>query len=539
MVRRLKIGFRLYAGFGIILVLVFGIEWHVLSRMNEVSETTKDLYEHPFTVNNAVLECALFVREIDDRLGALVRSRNPAIVDGEERAVAELDSRIMTRLSVTTDRFLGEIGAVDATVEIAMQWRETRTTLFGLLRQGQQQRAERLYAEVSVPHADKAAVALDKMHAVSLQRAAGFAESAAGIVESTKNELRILAAVALLAGGLIAAIIAVSIVAPLARVMKTSEEVRSGNLGVELPTDRSNDEIGRLVRSFSSMVKALREQSKRMLEGVNLLASASGQISTTAVQLASSASETASAVNETTVTVEEVKKTAQISMERARDVAGSAQKTMAVAKGGEATVDATYGGMLRIREQMEQIAKSIMNLSEQTRTIGEIIASVDDIAEQSNLLAVNAAIEAAKAGEYGRGFGVVAREVRNLAEGSRQATRTVRTILGDVQKATGTAVMAMEQGSKAVEAGMERSTEVREALRRLSQGITESTQMAIQITSANQQQYEGVDQVTQAMESIKDASRQNVEAARQLEGAARNLDGLSRQLQESMGKYRL
>src|SRR4030067_173625 len=109
--------------------------------------------------------------------------------------------------------------------------------------------------------------------------------------------------------------------------------------------------------------------------------------------------------------------------------------------------------MHRIQEQMESIAQSIVRLSEQGQAIGEIIATVNDLAEQSNMLAVNAAIEAAKAGEQGKGFAVVAQEVKSLAEQSKQATAQVRTILGDIQKATSGAVMATEQGSKAGETG--------------------------------------------------------------------------------------
>ncbi len=113
--------------------------------------------------------------------------------------------------------------------------------------------------------------------------------------------------------------------------------------------------------------------------------------------------------------------------------------------------------MKRIQTHMDSIAASIVRLSDQSQAIGEIIASVNDLAEQSNLLAVNAAIEAAKAGEQGKGFAVVAQEVRSLAEQSKQATAQVRNILGDIQKATSAAVMATEQGSKAVEAGVKQS----------------------------------------------------------------------------------
>jgi methyl-accepting chemotaxis protein len=110
--------------------------------------------------------------------------------------------------------------------------------------------------------------------------------------------------------------------------------------------------------------------------------------------------------------------------------------------------------MKHIHDQMESVAASILHLSEQSQAIGEIIATVTDLAERSNLLAVNAAIEAAKADEQGKGFAVVAQEVKSLAEQSKQATAQVRTILNDIQTAMSAAVMATEQGSKAVDAGV-------------------------------------------------------------------------------------
>src|SRR5438128_3440680 len=113
--------------------------------------------------------------------------------------------------------------------------------------------------------------------------------------------------------------------------------------------------------------------------------------------------------------------------------------------------------MARSREQMNSIAQIMVRLSEQNQAIGQIIATVDDLAQQSNLLAVNASIEAAKAGEEGKGFSVVAQEVKSLAEQSRQATTQVRAILSDIQKATSAAVMATEQGGKVVEAGVAQS----------------------------------------------------------------------------------
>jgi methyl-accepting chemotaxis protein len=179
----------------------------------------------------------------------------------------------------------------------------------------------------------------------------------------------------------------------------------------------------------------------------------------------------------------------------------------------------------------------MMRLGEQSQTIGQIIATVEDLAAQSNLLAVNAAIEAAKAGEHGKGFGVVAQEVKSLAEQSRQATDRVRTILGDIQKATTAAVMATEQGSKAVEGGSRQTELAGESIQALAGSVAEAAQAATQIAASSQQQLIGMDQVAAAMESIKQASTQNVASAKQLETAARGLNDVGQQLRHLVSNY--
>jgi methyl-accepting chemotaxis protein len=283
--------------------------------------------------------------------------------------------------------------------------------------------------------------------------------------------------------------------------------------------------------------RALRQQTEELLEGINVIAASGAQISSTSSQLAASAAETASAVSETTVTIEQVKQTTQVSMEKARAVSDTANRSVASSQAGAQAVDRTVARMGGIRQQMETVAESVVRLSEQSQAIGEIIAAVDDLAEQSNLLAVNAAIEAAKAGEHGRGFAVVAQEVKSLAEQSKQATAHVRTILNDIQKATSVAVMATEQGGKAVEAGVEQSSEAGEAIGTLGASIREANQAAAQIAASAQQQYVGVEQVTEAMEGIKIAAEQNEMGARQLEDAVRDLGALGKRLQDLASRY--
>jgi methyl-accepting chemotaxis protein len=180
---------------------------------------------------------------------------------------------------------------------------------------------------------------------------------------------------------------------------------------------------------------------------------------------------------------------------------------------------------------MQAIADSIVSLSAHSQAIGAMVATVADLAEQSNLLAVNAAIEAARVGEQGRGFAVVAQEIRRLAEQSKQATAQVRGVLGEVQRAIAMAVLAAEQGDKAVEGGVAQSHEAGAAITQLAERVAAAAQLAEQIAAASQEQETGMEQVVGAMTNIQQASGQNVSSAQQVEAAATHLEALGQRLQ--------
>ena len=287
-------------------------------------------------------------------------------------------------------------------------------------------------------------------------------------------------------------------------------------------------------RQAEESLRALNLQTK---EAAGVLASSVGEILQLITQLASVSSETATSVNETTSTVEEVKQTAQLTSEKSLSVSEGAQKAVSVAQQGSDAVAKTVEGINHIRGLMETVAESIVRLSEQTQDIGEIITTVNDLTQQSNLLAVNAAIEASKAGEHGKGFAVVAQEIKSLADQSKQATAQVRAILSDIQKATSASVMAAEQVSKAVDSGVKQADESGESIKRLAEAIAESAKAATQIAASSQQQFAGMDQVALAMENIKQASQQNVAATQQAERAAHNLNELGQKLKEMVAKY--
>jgi methyl-accepting chemotaxis protein len=313
-------------------------------------------------------------------------------------------------------------------------------------------------------------------------------------------------------------------------------EISEGNLLTDIQPLSDKDSMG---IAFQTMVAKLRLQLKDISEGINVLASSSSEIMASVTQLASNSAETATSVGETTTTVEEVKQTAMVSNQRAKLVSENSIKIADISKEGNRAIANTIEGMSRIKQHMGAIANMVVKLSEQSQTIGEITASVNELAEQSNLLAVNAAIEAAKAGEQGKGFTVVAQEIKMLAERSKEATAQVRVILRDVQKSISSAVMATEEGTKAVEEGLKLTNQSGDTIRILSESVAEAANVAIQIAASSQQQLEGMDQVVVAMENIREASTQTVISTQQSVDSVNDLQKVGQKLDALMKQYRL
>lgn len=322
----------------------------------------------------------------------------------------------------------------------------------------------------------------------------------------------------------------------LRQMAMVARSIAEGDLRVNIEPQSEHDVLG---KAFAAMVHNLRSLTGDLHEGINVLSSSASEISTSTSELAASATQTAAAVSETTTTVEEVRQTAQMSSEKARAVSESALRVASVSEEGRRATDDAAAGMARIQQQMELIAESMVRLSEQSQAVGQIVATVDDLTGQSKLLAVNASIEAAKAGEHGKGFAVVAQEVKSLAEQSRQATAQVRSILGDIQQATSAAVLATEQGSHAVAEGVRQSAQAGQSIQALASSVSDASHASVQIAASSQQQLVGVDQVATAMESIKLASNQNVDSAKQMEAAAHGIKLLGEKLKQLAAGYRL
>ena len=300
----------------------------------------------------------------------------------------------------------------------------------------------------------------------------------------------------------------------------------------------TNDALGNVVDSvnymldnFSKVLERVRKAAVDVNASAGAILVAADQMTTGATQQDQEITNTSSAVEELTVSMKQVSNNAEASAEAARRALDAAEQ-------GNRSVRDTLEGMQRIRASVQATAKKIKSLGDRSLEISEIINVINDITEQTNLLALNAAIEAARAGEAGRGFAVVADEVRKLAEHSRAATKDIAALIKAIQAETNEAVVVMEEGTKEVESGAVLADQAGKALEAISSVVRQSAELVQEISLASKQQVRGTEGVANAMQIISGITRQTSQGARQTVSTVGNMVKLSEQLNEALAQFR-
>lgn len=365
------------------------------------------------------------------------------------------------------------------------------------------------------------------------------------------------ALVIVLVGLLVSFLFAKYLEVPILNIMKSVKEAEEGNLNVSINV-KSTDEIGVLASSFANMMLKFSAFLREVQEATQQVKGTSGAlkavsntslnqfnlVSNSVKQLAATHEEATEAVKETCLVTEQLEKaieqiamgaqeqvkdicqTSELVTEVAKDIEEVTSKvadvnmsidnTETVAQNGKLAVEKTIDGMNTIKETVFRSAGHIKKLGEHSQHIGEIVEIIDDIAEQTNLLALNAAIEAARAGEHGKGFAVVADEVRKLAERSGKATKEITSLITTIQKLTGQAVDDMGLGTKEVEAGSELADEAGKALNEILSTIVSVKQQVNFITKATQNVSASSTKIVTATQHVAEISDNNSAATEEM-----------------------
>lgn len=534
---------KLFTGFGLVIVLLTIVIVAAISNVTSMEKTRDEIFYHEFANSVDILTMKSRLEGTRVGLFTMIAATGRAEQVSQQSLIKEVNAEIDTLFKGLFERNLHEPEITRHLEELErtyIDYKDTRDRqLLPLVYSGKKEQAMALSMGVQSEKYERMSATVSNLENIMKQNGLGHIKESSDEAGRYITLFIALGTAAVAVSLLVAVFLNRLIARPLSEISDAAAKVASGDLTVNIRALGRKDEVGVLSETFAGMVDRLKKQTVELTEAISVLASSSNEIAATTSELASGTEQTAVAVTETTTTVEEVKQTANVSSQKAKHVSEIALSAAQVSQNGTRLVKDTLEGISNIREQVEYIAETIVKLAEHNQAIGEIIAAVDDIAEQANLLAVNASIEASKAGEHGKGFMIVAQEIKSMSELSKQATKQVRSILNDIQKSSSAAVMATERGSKAVEATVRQSSGTGETIQALASSIGEASQAVIQIAASNQQQLIGMDQVAVAMNNIKQATTQNAASTKQVELTIRSLQDLGARLKEMVRHYRV
>ncbi len=329
-----------------------------------------------------------------------------------------------------------------------------------------------------------------------------------------------------------------AVVIPVQEGSKVLEVMATGDLTVRMTGEYKGD--FRIIKeSINQLGEALNGVLTEITEAVQATASASNQISASAEEMAAGAqeqsaqaSEVASAVEEMTSTIVETTKNANYAAENAK-IAGNTAQT------GSSVVYETVEGMKRISDVVGNAAGTIQALGKSSDQIGEIVQVINDIADQTNLLALNAAIEAARAGEQGRGFAVVADEVRKLAERTTKATKEIAVMIKTIQKDTADAVASIQMGEQEVESGKQMAVKAGDSLKGIVDATNKVIDMINAVASASEEQSSAAEEISKSIESINNVTHESATGIQQIARASEDLNRLTENLQALINRFRI
>ncbi len=330
------------------------------------------------------------------------------------------------------------------------------------------------------------------------------------------------------------------VLAPLGNMTKISKDIAEGqgDLTKRVPVE-GRDEIAQLGGYFNSFIDKLQKMIAKIAHVTDKVASASAELSATAEEIAKGAETLSSRAAQTATAVEEMNATVAEVAQNSGKAADIAQETVKTAKEGRVIVGETISGMKQLSDAVANSATIISALGRSSDQIGQIVRVIEDIADQTNLLALNAAIEAARAGEQGRGFAVVADEVRKLAERTTKATKEISNMIREIQHNTKGAVDSMEEGTQKVAGGVDLVNRTGEALSRIAEMVTQSADMIRQIAVASEEQSVATQQIAGDIENVAKVSKESAVGANESAKASHDLSQLAAELQTIVSGFKV
>ncbi|NVN93520.1 MAG: methyl-accepting chemotaxis protein [Desulfuromonadales bacterium] len=540
--RSLHLGTQLMVSFILVALITALVGMFGISKISRIGEADRVLYEKVTVPSSYVADMSIAFQRVRICLRDMDAAEN-----GEKAGFLAEIKKLRTEIASKSDLYektlLTEKGRSDYANFKASRAEYVRVLekILPLIDAGQHEQVKSIFRLEEKKAAQDYQDKLDTMMDVKVSYGKQVADDNTALVKLSTSVTAGLMVCAVLVsigfGVLISRIVVGQLGGDPSEVVAITRRVADGDLSIQI--DISNKRPDSLMAAMNTMVGSLRDMVSHTVDISGVIAAASSQLYEASAQIATGAEEVAAQAGTVATASEEMSHTSNEISNNCSMAADASQNSTSAANSGAAVVQETITGMNVIADRVRQTAKTIEALGSRSEQIGDIVGTIEDIADQTNLLALNAAIEAARAGEQGRGFAVVADEVRALAERTTKATREIGGMIKTIQTETLAAVREMEEGVADVEKGAVSSRKSGEALQDILSSIGEVAMQISQIATAAEEQTAVTNEVTVNVQQITEVVSDTARSAEETADAASQLAKQARELQELIKRFRL
>ncbi|MGD0887326.1 MAG: methyl-accepting chemotaxis protein [Thermodesulfovibrionales bacterium] len=541
MFNNIKLGKRLGLGFGLLIVLILAIAGASVNGLKNVGGYLHEVIDERAQIDKLLVDTM-------DEINVVARSSfGVLLADNKSDIKQELArvSKAMQDIDENVDKISNMIHSseekelLNTFFKAKEPYDSAMKQFVTLMREGNKETAKKLrLGDIRKLQRESYMPAIENLlsHEQKLTKEAGINAEKAQVTALTT--VFVCAVIALILAILFTFLITVSITRPLKEGVGVMEQLSKGNLAVDINI-RSHDEVGQLLDAMKVTIENLKATITAIQSSAQSVASASEELSASSGQMSRGVAEQSGRSAQIATSSSEMSQTILDIAKNAADIASSAKEASVRAKDGKAIVNESAAEVNEIANSVSKSARLITSLGERSKQIGEIINVIKDIADQTNLLALNAAIEAARAGEQGRGFAVVADEVRKLAERTTKATSEIGGMIGAIQNEVGIAVNSMDEANNRVELGVQGVTKAGESLNTIVASVDSLQSMVQQIATATDEMSTVSETINCDIETIAKVSQDTSSGSGQIAASASDLARLSSDLQRVVGQFRM
>ena len=538
--RNMNIAPRAFLGFALIGALMLALGVFALTQMGKIRESGENIVDNSVPSIKALDEFTSLTLRLRVLSYRLLVNREPDVQQKTFGLFEQRNQQIQAAQS-TYEKLISspqERAAYDQYLQLLSQYRQLEERMKTLSRNNQLEELRALLNTELLSNSDAINAAINRLVEINNQQAEALNQGAKQQYSTAFNWVITLLVIATGLTLLFAWLLTNSITKPIANALDAAEEIAKGNLTRPIIVDGS-DEAGRLLRAMSTMQEKLRDTLQRISGSATQLASAAEELNSVTDESArgltqqnNEIEQAATAVNEMTSAVEEVARNAVSTSEASKNATTSAGD-------GRDLVQETVSAIERMSADVQSTATLIGNLADESRDIGKVLDVIRGLADQTNLLALNAAIEAARAGEAGRGFAVVADEVRALAHRTQQSTSEIERMIGSIQSGTEHAVDSMRNSTERAESTLNIARGAGMSLDTINTAIVQINERNLVIASAAEEQAQVAREVDRNLVNIRDLSVQSATGANQTSAASAELSRLAVDLNSMVGRFSL